>query len=313
MMRKITLLVIGIISVIFVDSSLFAQQKNYDNLQGKKWSGTQEISQPAPGFVKRTVEITKISDGKIEWLFTEEAGGRNPFVTNCSSSIEENSNQLPRFWCKFKSGAEMKCDVAPNGKLRTQLSKSGSTFLEQQLDPVKEEVKTNVSNGKEVKASAVEPAAKKEQGKVRVEIQNGVISFPETNAPSVNMKDLKFNFPSDSPKEIKAIQGKIYGGGIRPMQYLIPLGYDSETKIIRLLKTTANEETKSKPSKYTIGGTYNGSEGTSMKNVNDKPDVPVLLRFYIIPVEQQGYKLRIVWETGGHIVDLSPVAELPAW
>jgi hypothetical protein len=153
----------------------------------------------------------------------------------------------------------------------------------------------------------LEPALKKEPGKVKIE--NGTIYFAEANTPTVRLEELKTNFPSDSPKEILGIQGKIYGGGDRPRTYLIPLGYDTGTKMLRLLKATANEGTNFKPSKYTIGGVYNSSEGSSMKDVNSKPDAPPVLRFYIMP-EKQGYKLHIDWETGGGN-DLFPVGEFP--
>jgi hypothetical protein len=158
-----------------------------------------------------------------------------------------------------------------------------------------------------------------EQGKVRIE--NGVIYFPEANAPTVTLEEVKTNFPPDSPKEILAIQGKIYAGkigkessgrGVRsvgPMQYLIPLGYDPGTKTIRLLKMTANEGTTTKPSKYIIEGVYNGSEGGDLKRANYQTATPELLRFYIKPMKQ-GYKLYIFWHTGSD-VDLLPVAELP--
>jgi hypothetical protein len=152
------------------------------------------------------------------------------------------------------------------------------------------------------------PTPKKEPGPVKIE--NGVIYFSEVNAPTVKLgEEAKINFPNDSPKEILGIQGRIYGGGDRPRTYLIPLGYDTGTRLLKLLKVTANEGTKFKPSKYIIGGFYNGPEGSLMKDVNSKPDAPPVLRFYIIP-EKQGYKLRIDWETGGSN-DLFPIAELP--
>lgn len=57
--------------------------------------------------------------------------------------------------------------------------------------------------------SSVSFASAQEQKGVKIE--NGVISFPEADTPSVNMKDLKFSFPADSPGEILGIQGKIFG------------------------------------------------------------------------------------------------------
>ena len=174
-------------------------------------------------------------------------------------------------------------------------------------------IRMRLSNGLDGDYKAIaettisESIPEKKRGAVKIE--NGVIYFPEANAPTVKLDEVKTNFSSDSPKEILAIKGKIYGGGDLPTTYLIPLGYDTGTKTLRLLKTTANEGTKFKPSKYTIGGVYNGSEGSSMKDVNSKPDAPPVLRFYIMP-EKQGYKLHIEWETGGGD-DLFPVAELP--
>lgn len=153
------------------------------------------------------------------------------------------------------------------------------------------------------------PAPKKEQEKIKIE--NGIISFPEADAPSVNIKDLKFSFSSDSPAEILAVRGKIYGwrsSRTDQATYLIPLEYDSGTKSIKLLYVSDNKGTQYKPTQFTAGGVYNGSEGSAVKPVNDKSDKP-WARFYILP-EKQNSKLRLAWQTGGD-ADFLPVAELP--
>jgi hypothetical protein len=132
--------------------------------------------------------------------------------------------------------------------------------------------------------SLIEPAPKKERGKIKIE--SGFICFPEDNAPDIKIKeDLKFSFSSDSPEEIRAIQGKIFGkkrAEGQKMMYLIPVGYDRATKEIRLMYINDNNGTQSKPIKMTVGGIYNGSEGSPLKNVNDKSGQP-WAHFYVMP------------------------------
>jgi hypothetical protein len=162
-----------------------------------------------------------------------------------------------------------------------------------------------------------EPAPKKEPGKVKIE--NGVITFAEPNTPTVKLEEVKTNFPSNSPKEILAIQGSIYGGEWRKddnqwrgqILYLIPLSYDEATKEIRLLYVTNDEAiANSKPRKFIIGGIYNGSEGNAMKPITDKSDKPWARFFNIITAKQGDYNLRLFFssESGA---DFFPVAKLP--
>lgn len=173
------------------------------------------------------------------------------------------------------------------------------------LDSVKNEPNTNVSQ-----SAIPESAPKKEKGKIKNE--NGFIVFPQDNAPDVKIKeDLKFSLSPDSPEEIRAIQGKIYAtrrGEDEKVIYLIPTGYDSGTKRIRLLYNTDNKGTQWKPEKTIIEGIYNGSEGSAVKSVNNKSDKP-WARLHIFP-EKQSLKLRLAWESGGN-TDFFPVAELP--
>ena len=158
--------------------------------------------------------------------------------------------------------------------------------------------------------SIPEPAPKKEPGKIKIE--NGFVVFPQDNTPDVKIKeDLKFSLSPDSPEEIRAIQGKIYGtkrGEDEKMIYLIPAGYDSGIKKIKLLYVTDNKGTQWKPEKTIIEGIYHGSEGSAVKNINDKSDKP-WARLHIIS-EKQSSKLRLAWETGGN-TDFFPVAEFP--
>jgi hypothetical protein len=154
-----------------------------------------------------------------------------------------------------------------------------------------------------------EPAPKKEQGELK--IQNGIISFSEEDTPSVNMNDLKLSFAPDSPAEIKAIQGKIYGSGLSSKGqaiYLIPLDYDTGTKTIKLLYVTNNRGTQWKPAIITAGGVYNGLEGSALKPVNDKSDKP-WVHLYTVLVEK-GVNLRLLWASSGSVTNLRPVAEL---
>jgi hypothetical protein len=145
---------------------------------------------------------------------------------------------------------------------------------------------------------------------IGVKIENGVISFLGADVPSGNTKDLNFSFPPDSPKEILAIHGKIYrwkSSRTDQVAYLIPLEYNLGTKTITLLYVSNNKGTQYEPTKITVGGVYNGSEGSAVKPVNDKTDKP-WARFYILP-EQQNSKLRLAWQAGGDS-DFSPVAEI---
>jgi hypothetical protein len=168
----------------------------------------------------------------------------------------------------------------------------------------------NVPNGTSMRASVVEPAPKKEPGRIKVE--NGFIVFPEDKMPDVKIKeDLKYSLSPEAPEEIVAIQTKIYGTR-RPagdkMNYLIPAGYDSQTKRIKLLYVTNNKGTQWDPIKILIDGIYSGSDGSPVKYVTDKSDKP-WARLYILP-EKQGFMLRLAWQTGGN-ADFFPVADLP--
>jgi hypothetical protein len=160
--------------------------------------------------------------------------------------------------------------------------------FQEEVNIPEEIINKNVPNGTSMRASVVEPAPKKEPGRIKVE--NGFIVFPEDKMPDVKIKeDLKYSLSPEAPEEIVAIQTKIYGTR-RPagdkMNYLIPAGYDSQTKRIKLLYVTNNK----------------------VKYVTDKSDKP-WARLYILP-EKQGFMLRLAWQTGGN-ADFFPVADLP--
>lgn len=147
---------------------------------------------------------------------------------------------------------------------------------------------------------------------VGVKIENDVISFLGADVPSVNIKDLKFSFPPNSPEEILAIKGKIYGGKSKTGRgddqrtiYLIPLGYDLETKKIKILYITNNYGTSTKinPEKTPLEGMYNGLlEGASLKG---------FVTLYILKPTGTYKEHRIRLRFYGADGDFPPVAELP--
>jgi hypothetical protein len=144
-----------------------------------------------------------------------------------------------------------------------------------------------------------------------IKIENGILSFPEDDTPEVDLKNLRFSFTPDSPAEIKAIQGKIYGSGVDKKGqaiYLIPLAYDSATKEIKLLYVTNNKGTQYKPTKLTSTGTFNGVEGNSIRPIGDNPEKP-WAHFYTLPTDI-GYNLRLLWASSGSVTNLRPVAQL---
>jgi hypothetical protein len=151
------------------------------------------------------------------------------------------------------------------------------------------------------------------QEQKRVRVENGIVTFSEEDTPNINIKDLKFNFAPDAPEAIKAIQGKVFGSGVDKKGqaiYLIPLEYDSATKVIKLLYVTNNKGTQYKPTKLTAAGVFNGLEGNSIKPVGDNSEKP-WAHFYTVPVDK-GYNLRLLWASSGSVTNLYPVAEVLA-
>jgi hypothetical protein len=297
MWKKVLPLMMGVIALILTANSLFAQQKNYDNLQGKKWMGTREVSVPTPGFVKTTVEITKSIDGKIEGFYQDEAQGKKPSSFKFNSTVEENPNGLPRFKFKYSSDpVDVQCDVEANGKLSVQMFAPGFNFRAQLLDPVKNEPSTNVS-----RPTIPEPAPKKEQGKVKIE--NGVISFPEQSLQGViiNLSQLKFSFPSDTPKEIMGIKGKLFKSDNSP-DYVIPVSYNSSTREIDLYCLWEQSSANGKPLQYHRRGTFNPEETL----LRPEGGIGFILKF-----EKNG-KFTLTTDNQLKFVRyLSPIAEIP--
>jgi len=73
----------------------------------------------------------------------------------------------------------------------------------------------------------------------KMEIKDGVIYFPEKELPTVTLSKLTFTFPPDCPQELLGIKGKIFRGELKKqgrritytiINYLIPLGYNADTK-----------------------------------------------------------------------------------
>lgn len=126
MWKKVMLLVIGVVSIIFVANNLFAQQKNLNDLSGKKWGGEREINEPRRMLIKTTVEITKSIDGKIEGFYHEKAEGYDARDYKFSTTVEGSPSGLPRFRFKNPTGTmENQCDVHGDGRLSLQLFMSG--------------------------------------------------------------------------------------------------------------------------------------------------------------------------------------------
>jgi CubicO group peptidase (beta-lactamase class C family) len=169
--------------------------------------------------------------------------------------------------------------------------------------------KYEVSNKDGSKASVVKPTPKKKPE--RVIIENGIIFFPEDDMQDVNIKELRFSFASDTPAEVLAIKGKVYGKKKvegQKMMYLIPLEFNAGTRKIRLLYVSDNKGTGSKPVRYPVEGTYDGSNDIVLKPAGSKPDQP-WASLYMGPEKQRG-NLRLDWDVGGS-TPFVPVAELP--
>ncbi|HEX2974432.1 MAG TPA: hypothetical protein VHO68_00715 [Bacteroidales bacterium] len=155
------------------------------------------------------------------------------------------------------------------------------------------------------------PTPKTEARKTIVE--NGVIVFPENDTPQVILKELKFSFPSDSPTEVLALKGKVYGSTSTKTgqtTYLVPIGFDPKSKVIRLFYVTNNSAQQTpKPVKMTIEGVYKGADGSELKPIHDKSDKP-WVKFFIVSIDGVS-KPRLLWPNGADY-PFFVVAELPA-
>jgi hypothetical protein len=140
----------------------------------------------------------------------------------------------------------------------------------------------------------------------QVKIENSIIIFPEQSMKSVaiNLSKLKFSFPSNSPKEIMAMKGKLFfGKDISSSCYIVPLGYDSNTKEINLL-TAWETGPDGKPFNAFLNGPFN-PEGTILRaviTVNRRGSVEYTLNFL------KNGKFRIRTNLGADS-EFTPVAE----
>lgn len=149
-----------------------------------------------------------------------------------------------------------------------------------------------------------------------IEFRNGTIYFPESDVPEVDLSKLKFSYPQETPKEFLNLKGNLYKGRwSHPNDqkfgtmsgctaYLIPIGYNAETKEISILQTAGQSNT-TKPARFIISGIYDKS-GSSLKYHKATPDKPVPT--YNVHIIEN--KVRINMSNGASS-DFVPVAKLP--
>jgi hypothetical protein len=199
---------------------------------------------------------------------------------------------------------EFLCRSGGTNNWRFYIRKERPTFLRN--DGYELELEEVATLPQEILSSRIAPKKSPE----KMKIEDGIISFPETDVPRVITKDLKLSFPADSPERIRLIQGKIYrffSENTGQATYLIPLGYDQGTKVIRFLFITNNKGTRFQPARMTIEGIYSESAEIALKPIGIKNDNP-WAQLRMVP-KDKGLELQLLWPSGSQS-DLSFFAEL---
>jgi hypothetical protein len=146
----------------------------------------------------------------------------------------------------------------------------------------------------------------------QVEIRDGVIYFPEKDVPTVVPSKLTFSFPTDCPQEILNVKGKVFRGELKygeagrrtsthtSLSYLIPMGYNSDTKEMAVYYVWGG----ARSFQGTLKGTLDLANGSVLHLTGSTSTTEYRLYFL-----EKG-KLRINL-SNGYSGDYSPVGSLP--
>lgn len=152
----------------------------------------------------------------------------------------------------------------------------------------------------------------------KVEIRDGVIYFPEKDFQTVSLSKLTLNFPFDSPKELLNSKGQIFRGELTKsaargtftnLSYLIPLGYNSDTKEMTVYFVLEKG--------YGSGYDIKPVQGI-LKGLFDLENGSVLRWAHSTTIKTQDYRLSFlkngnlrINRSDGFSADYSPVGRLP--
>lgn len=129
--------------------------------------------------------------------------------------------------------------------------------------------------------SSISISLAEEQKGVRIE--NGKIFFPEQNVITVELSQLKFNFPQKTPKEILERKEKLFrgefGGSLikKTTNYVILTSYDSDLNEITL-QCVWEKGVKGEPLQVRLRGSFD-PEGSTLNLV---PPGPITWRLYFL-------------------------------
>ncbi len=154
----------------------------------------------------------------------------------------------------------------------------------------------------------------------KVEIKDGVIHFPEKDFQTVALSKLTFSFPPDCPQELLSIKGKIFRGELKKtgrlnitytnLTYLIPLGYNSDTKeltVYLVLEKGYGSGYEVKPYQGGLRGIFDLENGSVLRWVQSFRIKTQEYRLYFLLKNEN---LRIE-RSDGFSADYSPVGRLP--
>ena len=155
----------------------------------------------------------------------------------------------------------------------------------------------------------------------KVEIKDGIIYFPEDGLPTVTVSKLVQRFPSDCPaRASQHHKGKIFRGDLTRkvshmtytmLNYLIPLGYNADTKEMAFYVVQDKGYGKGYESKSVQGmlrGKFDTGNGSSLHWVLGN-GTTLMTQEYKLSFLKNG-NLRID-RTDGYSGDYVPVASLP--
>jgi len=155
----------------------------------------------------------------------------------------------------------------------------------------------------------------------KVDIRDGVIYFPEKDYQTVSLSKLTFNFPPNCPQELLNIKGKIFRGELTKeatgrrgttytnLTYLIPLGYNSDTKemsVYFVIERGYGNAYEIKPFQGVLKGVFDLEKGS------------VLRWAFTTNIKTQDYQLYFLKDgklrinrSDGFSADYTPVGRLP--
>jgi len=151
----------------------------------------------------------------------------------------------------------------------------------------------------------------------KVEIKDEAVYFPENYFQPVPLSKLTSSFPPGCPQELLNIKGKIFRGELTKstartsntnLSYLIPLGYNSDTKemtVYFLLEKGYGRGYEPKPGVGILRGIFDLENGSQLRWAR----TDILTQDYRLYFLKDG-KLRIN-RSDGYSADYSPVGNLP--